>query len=144
MATLKKVLKSDVRMRNSMPRKAKKGDTITSVKGAITPVPNGPLVKKRGVYAGSTLKNGGKTPARKLKKAQTGSKVDNTRVKKPIVRPSSQRVEAQEKLKIAKKLYKDNPSSSKVFSDAVDSAKSRLSRAPKQRYGGSVKKKNEW
>ena len=25
----------------------------------ITPVPNGPLVKKKGAYAGSTLKNGG-------------------------------------------------------------------------------------
>jgi hypothetical protein len=36
------------------------GDTITSIKGAITPVPNGPLVKKKGPYAGSTLKSGGK------------------------------------------------------------------------------------
>jgi len=48
------------RMRNSMPRKAQKGDTISSIKGAITPVPNGPLVKKKGPYAGSTLKSGGK------------------------------------------------------------------------------------
>jgi hypothetical protein len=74
----------------------------------------------------------------RIKKAQTGYRADNTRVKKPIVRPSLQRVEAQEKLKIAKKLYKDNPSSSKVFSDAVDSAKARLSRAPKQRSGGKI------
>jgi hypothetical protein len=29
----------------------------------ITKVPNGPLIKKKGPYAGSTLKNGGKTPA---------------------------------------------------------------------------------
>jgi hypothetical protein len=29
--------------------------------GKITPVPNGPLVKKKGLYAGSTLKNGGTT-----------------------------------------------------------------------------------
>jgi hypothetical protein len=36
------------------------GDTIPAVKGAITPVPNGPLVKKKGPYAGSTLKSGGK------------------------------------------------------------------------------------
>jgi hypothetical protein len=28
--------------------------------GNITPVPNGPLVKKKGPYAGSTLKSGGK------------------------------------------------------------------------------------
>jgi len=31
------------------------GDTITSIKGAITPVPNGPLIKKDG----TSLKNGG-------------------------------------------------------------------------------------
>jgi len=36
------------------------GDTITSIKGAITPVPNGPLIKKKGPYTGSTLKDGGK------------------------------------------------------------------------------------
>ena len=27
-----------------------------------TPVPNGPLVKKKGEFKGSTLKNGGKVP----------------------------------------------------------------------------------
>ena len=27
--------------------------------GKITPVPNGPLIKKKGIYAGSTLKAGG-------------------------------------------------------------------------------------
>lgn len=31
--------------------------------GSITPVPNGPLVKKKGPLKGSTLKNGGSTPA---------------------------------------------------------------------------------
>ena len=36
------------------------GDTLSPIKGAITPVPNGPLIKKKGPYAGSTLKNGGK------------------------------------------------------------------------------------
>lgn len=35
------------------------GDTIPAVKGAITPVPNGPLVKKKGPFKGSTLKKGG-------------------------------------------------------------------------------------
>jgi hypothetical protein len=29
----------------------------------ITKVPNGPLIKKKGPFKGSTLKNGGKTPA---------------------------------------------------------------------------------
>lgn len=28
-----------------------------------TPVPNGPLIKKKGPFKGSTLKNGGNTPA---------------------------------------------------------------------------------
>jgi hypothetical protein len=36
--------------------------------GKITPVPNGPLIKKKGIYAGSTLKSGGK-----VKKAQNGT-----------------------------------------------------------------------
>jgi hypothetical protein len=74
----------------------------------------------------------------RIKKAQKGIRAtaDNTRVKKNMVKSSSQLSEAQEKLKIAKKLYKDNPS--KVFSDAVDSAKVRLSRVPKQRNGGST------
>ena len=35
--------------------------------GKITPVPNGPLIKKKGIYAGSTLKSGGK-----VKKAMMG------------------------------------------------------------------------
>ena len=41
----------------------KNGDTIPAIKGAITPVPNGPLIKKKGPFKGSTLKNGGSTPA---------------------------------------------------------------------------------
>jgi len=36
------------------------GDTIPAIKGAITPVPNGPLIKKKGPFKGSTLKNGGR------------------------------------------------------------------------------------
>ena len=60
MASIKKLLKAAPRMRNSLPRKAQKGDSIPAIKGAITPVPNGPLVKKKGIYAGSTLKSGGK------------------------------------------------------------------------------------
>jgi hypothetical protein len=44
-------------------RVLKNGDTLPAIKGAITPVPNGPLIKKKGPYAGSTLRNGGSTPA---------------------------------------------------------------------------------
>jgi hypothetical protein len=36
--------------------------------GKITKVPNGPLIKKKGPHAGSTLKNGGK-----MKKAMVGA-----------------------------------------------------------------------
>ena len=56
------------------PSKKQKGDSISSIKGAITPVPNGPLIKKKGPYATSTLKNGGKTPAwqRKEGKSESG------------------------------------------------------------------------
>jgi len=41
----------------------KYGDTIPAIKGSISPVPNGPLVRKKGEFKGSTLKNGGKSPA---------------------------------------------------------------------------------
>ena len=81
MAKLKKILQSAPRMRNTLPQnvtrgngvknpqKAKAyvgkgvlraGDTITAIKGSITPVPNGPLIKKKGPFKGSTLKKGGK------------------------------------------------------------------------------------
>ena len=34
------------------------GDTLTAIKGHFSPVPNGPLIKKKGPFKGSTLKNG--------------------------------------------------------------------------------------
>ena len=40
-------------------RVLRNGDTLPAIKGAITPVPNGHLIKKDG----TSLKNGGKTPA---------------------------------------------------------------------------------
>ena len=43
--------------------------------GKITPVPNGPLIKKKGPFKGSTLKNGGP-----IKKEQRVIAKDNTRV----------------------------------------------------------------
>lgn len=58
MSSIKKILTGSIKMRNSLPRKAKEG--FTAIKGSITPVPNGPLIKKKGPYAGSTLKSGGK------------------------------------------------------------------------------------
>jgi hypothetical protein len=44
--------------------------------GNITKVPNGPLVKKKGTFKGSTLKNGGP-----VKKAQNGVMKDSVKTK---------------------------------------------------------------
>lgn len=86
MPTIKKYLTVAPRMRNTLPQNVtrgngvrnpqkakayvgkgvlKNGDTITSVKGSISPVPNGPLIKRKGTVRGvsvkgSTLKGGGK------------------------------------------------------------------------------------
>ena len=86
MPSIKKLLKSAPRMRNTLPQNItrgngvknpqkaeayvgrgvlKSGDTITAVKGSISPVPNGPLIKRKGIVRGvsvkgSTLKGGGK------------------------------------------------------------------------------------
>jgi len=82
MPSIKKLLKSAPRMRNTLPQNITRGngvknpqkaeayvgkrvlrnggDTITAIKGSITPVPNGPLIKKKGPFKGSTLKKGGK------------------------------------------------------------------------------------
>jgi hypothetical protein len=49
---------------------------------------------------------------------------------------SAYKKNAEEKLKMAKQLYKDNPG--KVFKTAVDSAQARLLRVPKQKSGGST------
>ena len=53
--------------------------------------------------------------------------IDNTYVQKRMDKVKSvQKISAEEKLRLAKKLYQDNPS--KVFRDALDTAKNRLSR----------------
>ena len=57
------------------------GPGVLKQGGKTTPVPNGPLIKKKGVFKGSTLKAGGT-----IKKAQRGIAIDKTAVKKPKVR----------------------------------------------------------
>jgi hypothetical protein len=47
----------------------KNGDTLSPIKGSITPVPNGHLIKKDG----TSLKNGGKTPAWQRKEGKNPS-----------------------------------------------------------------------
>ena len=61
MASLKNIIQSAPMMRGALPIKANTG-------GKITPVPNGPLIKKKGPFKGSTLKSGDT-----VKKAQEGA-----------------------------------------------------------------------
>jgi len=49
------------------------GDTLTAIKGHFSPVPNGPLIKKKGPFKGSSLKNGGSTPAWQRKEGKNPS-----------------------------------------------------------------------
>ena len=69
MATIKKLIQDAPRMRG------------------VTPVPNGPLVKKKGEFKGSTLKAGGwiKKAAASIKRRGTEAEV--IPVRKPLVNP---------------------------------------------------------
>jgi len=60
MATIKKIGKGPY---NPQKATAYVGKGVLRKGGNITPVPNGPLIKKKGEFKGSTLKNGGKSPA---------------------------------------------------------------------------------
>ena len=63
--------------------------------GKITPVPNGPLIKKKGPYAGSTLKNGGP-----IKKAQNGIKeLKDLERKKDSIYNANRKILSKEALK---------------------------------------------
>ena len=73
---------------------------------------------------------------KKIKKAQTGGKFSDIYTGPAKTNPGVLKAKAEEKLKMAKQLYKDNPG--KVFKTAVDSAQARLSRVPKQKDGGST------
>jgi hypothetical protein len=77
--------------------------------GKITPVPNGPLIKKKGPFKGSTLKSGGK-----IKKAVNGV-TTTTQTTEPVKKPTWQRMtQAQRSAKKAElgpedfKIYKDS------------------------------------
>jgi len=59
MATVKKIGKGPY---NPQKAEAYVGKGVLK-NGGVTPVPNGPLIKKKGPFKGSSLKNGGSTPA---------------------------------------------------------------------------------
>jgi hypothetical protein len=84
----------------------------------ITPVPNGPLIKKKGPYAGSTLRSGGT-----IKKAQNG---DTLSVKKPTWQQMTQAQRAAIKTELGPekfKTYKDS-----VSTDATNRREAILNR----------------
>jgi hypothetical protein len=55
------------------------GPGVLKQGGKITPVPNGPLIKKTGKFKGSTLKSGGA-----IKKAKSGASTTTTKTTNPI------------------------------------------------------------
>ena len=55
------------------------GPGVLKQGGKTTPVPNGPLIKKKGIYAGSTLKSGGV-----IKKPKAGASTTTTKTTEPI------------------------------------------------------------
>lgn len=116
MATIKKLLKSAPRMRGA------------------TPVPNGPLVKKKGEFKGSTLKEGGK-----VKKAQDGRKVDDFFKKLgPKSDSASSKVMTPDEIK--KRTVSDKP---KIQTPGVIGGFKPLSnpvKVPSSRIGGKIKK----
>jgi len=84
----------------------------------ITKVPNGPLIKKKGPYAGSTLRSGGT-----IKKAQSG---DTLSVKKPTWQQMTQAQRAAIKAELGPekfKTYKDS-----VSTDATNRREAILNR----------------
>ena len=66
--------------------------------GKITPVPNGPLIKKKGPYAGSTLRSGGK-----IKKAINGTTTTQT-TNPPMTRRDSTVANIREQSKLRQNL----------------------------------------
>jgi hypothetical protein len=73
---------------NSQKAEAYVGKGVLRAGGKITPVPNGPLVKKKGEFKGSTLKDGGKikcwTGYEKQGTKKKGDKTVNNCVKKTM------------------------------------------------------------
>jgi hypothetical protein len=114
--------------------------------GKITPVPNGPLIKKKGEFKGSTLKSGGK-----IKKAQTGDtiytkkdKVDNVRTNKYVVRLPDGSIEMGKETKtktpngkttVSKKSSKSSLLGMKYTDDEIRKS------MEKKKNGGIMKKK---
>lgn len=106
MATIKKLLKSAPRMRG------------------VTPVPNGPLVKKKGEFKGSTLKKGGT-----VKKAQVGDFL-----KKLGPKPDSTSSKVMSKDEVKKRTVSDKP---KAKTPGLNIRLTPGISIPKQKNGGS-------
>ena len=111
--------------------------------GKITPVPNGPLVKKKGIYAGSTLKAGGK-----IKKAQSGeylTKEGNnyTSTKKVKTKNGPRYYQGTSSdMAFARELASDK---ARKINDSIPKAKlsARALEVMNQKNGGKIKKAQE-
>lgn len=81
--------------------------------GKITPVPNGPLIKKTGKFKGSTLKNGGP-----IRKAQNGTTTTQTTT--PVKKPTWQQMtQAQKSAKKAELMGKGGIERFKQYKDSI-------------------------
>ena len=106
------------------------GPGVLKQGGKTTPVPNGPLIKKKGIYAGSTLKAGGK-----IKKAQTG--IDS------LKNANLSNMEKQlEKQSIAKNRKITSDDLNKISTDFLKKKedKMRSSTLLKKKAGGMIKR----
>lgn len=99
------------------------GNTIPAIKGAISPVPNGHLIKTTGAFKGSTLKNGGKMAT--VKKYQSGGKTASTPAQKKFAALAA-------------------PKDKITFADKIAGAKAKSGKKvskPCMNCGGKMKKK---
>lgn len=76
--------------------------------GKITPVPNGPLIKKKGPFKGSTLKSGGV-----IKKAQTGANVAQREAERDKRLKTSDSLKTERRKVVWKKSYESSEAKKK-------------------------------
>jgi len=99
------------------------GRAIVNKTGGITPVPNGPLIKKKGPFKGSTLKSGGA-----IKKAQQG-------IVTPGVRAAAM-VKRQENIRKRDSILDRNAAARGMTREQVQSLQSRQKNMPDQGPSG--------
>jgi hypothetical protein len=84
------------------------GPGVLKQGGKITPVPNGPLIKKKGPFKGSTLKSGGV-----IKKAQTGANVAQREAERDKRLKTSDSLKTERRKVVWKKSYESSEAKKK-------------------------------